>query len=142
YKVLAEWKGKPEAIAWLTKEVPPDKRLLLAATAFHDGEGDLLWDAIDQPGKTGQPDFIWLLRAGAAFKKTSDQADPHKNELTAYYSQPRPKDPIYSTGRCVLGLMPDDDLLRLVQDNKDLRTVAFFLGWKAEATNRFNDASD
>lgn len=72
YRYLKEWKGKDNALAWLTKAIPAQMLNPASMAIFREGQYDLLWDLIRNPEKGEHADFVWLMRAGIAYPSRPD----------------------------------------------------------------------
>src|SRR5207249_7625252 len=127
-------------LKWLQKAVPSNQIDVAAYQAFADGEFDVLWDLVRQPNQIDASGFLWLLRAAAAVK-LGLQNTPRWEGLMSYYRQPGPSY-YHVIGRHLLGLASEKEVLVLATDASRRCEISFYLGAKAQAEGRYEDASD
>jgi len=148
YDYLKAWQGKEKALEWLRTAVPPDMPLALDAVAMAAGgvagtgekRYELLWAFIPLKPQHFGADFIWLLRAAVA-ARLGLSTDPHRDELLKYFGRPA-VGPYHQIGRYLLGMISEAEVLSLATDGKKRCEVAYYLGVRAQAEGRYEDASD
>jgi len=166
YHCLKECKGKPDALDWLRKRVPPEMLNPLAMLAYTSGEYDPLWDIIGDPGKGRNADFVWVMRAAASERLGSDK-DPHRNALMAHYEKKdggimdtannmisgvtsrfsggsKENDDGYydQISRFLCGLTREEEILKLATDPHKRCEIAYYIAVRAQGEGRYSDASD
>ena len=140
YRYLKRWRGPAEALRWMRSAVPDEMREPAAMIFYREDEGSLLWELIGEPPHDDHGRFVWLMRAAAAVD-AGLATDPHRAELMAYYGQSG-KDPYFVMGRHLVGLATEEEMLDLA-DAPDRRCeVAYYLGVRARAEGRYEDASE
>jgi len=141
YGYLKAARGKNAAIDWLRQTVPHEKVTEAAYLAFENGDYEVLWELVQDPSATDPSGFLWLLRAAVSLKLGQHQT-PRKEELVNHYQQADPQQHYHLIGRYLLGLASERDVLPLATDAAHRCQIAFFLGWKAHAEGRYEEASD
>jgi hypothetical protein len=167
YQYLKAWKGEESALNWLRSGIPGPFVNPSSMIFFEQKQYDLLWTLIKLPKGEGA-DFIWLLRA-AAYVKSKDKLESRKSELIQYYSS-RNSGLIGSSyiepiarfcrwfrfqncssnitsyydriGMYLMGITNEREALELASSEKQKCEVTFYLGLKADAEGRFEDATD
>lgn len=155
YRYLKQWRGAPTALAWVRKAIPPQFLPFSTMISFDEGQYELLWDLIGDPGKDEGGDFVWLLRAAASVKLGAGK-DPHRAELLNHYDPGRrgwlqriwysvyspPHSYYHTIGRYLLGLTTERKTLALATDPKKRCEIAYYIGLRAEGEGRYAEASD
>jgi tetratricopeptide (TPR) repeat protein len=137
YRFLKAARGKPAALNWLGKRVPADARDTAVLVAYDQGENDLVWELIPEPaGK--QADYIWQLRAAACVK--TGCKDPWRGMLIRHYRQPSGPQP--AVGPYLVGLVDEATFLSQAKDPGQRSLAAYYVGLRAEAEGRWEEASD
>jgi hypothetical protein len=140
YRYLKGWQGKEAALGWLRKAIPPQMLNFSSMLFYQFKEFDLLWDFIEKPVEDGSAVAVWLVRAAASVK-LGQEDDPHREELIKYFEEN--KDDGYAMmGRYLIGLISEDELLSLASNSKRRCEIPYFLGVRAQAEGRYEDASD
>ncbi len=140
YRYLKAIQGKNLAIETLKKRIPPQMLGFSSMVFFDFNEDDLLWDFIENPAITDGPDFVWLMRA-ASVVRTGMEKNSHWQELIDYYDDA--KDGHYDViGKYLVGLVSEDEAIALMKDPKKVCEVAYYLGLRAEAEGRYEQASN
>ncbi|HEY9384093.1 MAG TPA: hypothetical protein VIP80_11335 [Gemmatimonadales bacterium] len=140
YKFLKRWRGPAEALQWMRGAVPPELREPASMIFYREGEGGLLWELIGEPQTGDHGRFVWLMRAAAAVD-SGLAGDPHRAQFLAYYGQAG-KDAYFVMGRYLLGLATEAEMLGLAKTPDRRCEVAYYLGVRARAEGRYEDASD
>ncbi len=139
YSCLKELKGEEEAFQWLKNQVP--LQMLNPSSMFIFGIGDyeLLWSLIAKPNPDDGVDFVWLLRTAAWLR--SGQKEEHHKELIQYY-QSHNKTIYDKIARYLLNLEHEESIIGLIDNDKKLCEISYYLGLKAQTNGDFNKASD
>lgn len=129
------------ARAWLETAVPSERRASLASVAMGARAYELLFTLVPAPaGKAPEDDAVWLTRAAAALELKA-LPEEHRGALAKRFERVQGSS-LHVLGRHLLGLADEGTVLRQVgQDPKRACEVAFYLGKKAEAERRLEDAS-
>jgi tetratricopeptide (TPR) repeat protein len=140
YAHLKRWKSEADAVAWLRTRVPQQALAPLSMFAFRSGADPVLWDVIPSyEGASEQEDYVWLMRAAASLR--SHDADPARQAaLRKRFEVDRPGF-YHQLGRYLLGLIPEPSVIAAATTPKSRQEMTFFLGLKAQAEDRFADAS-
>ena len=139
YQNLLEVKGQPAALAWLRSRIPPDSLNRASMVIFEVGRHELLWDLIERPDGN-MADFVWLMRASAAVRVGVGN-DPNRARLFEYYNRSLPGH-YHVIGRFLLGLATEREVLDQATDASRRCEIAYFIGVRAQADGRYEDASD
>jgi hypothetical protein len=143
YGILRDSKGEQAARAWLAPRVGGAPRWLVAAEAIEARDDELVWDFGPAPtGKNDRDDdFTWLARAAAVVRQGTG-GDPHLDELRAHYAPETGASYYHVLGRHVLGLVDEATAAGVADDAKKSCEASFYMGVRAMADGRFDDASD
>jgi hypothetical protein len=138
---LEKARGRPEAIAWLQKAVPPSQRDGELEGFFDQKAFALLWDAIPPDEESRLAAWIWLLRTGAVI------ADPavgaaHREGVLAHFRDPMPREPSRVLARYLLRLEDRNAAVAAATAPADRCNAAYFLGLDQVAAGRYAEASD
>lgn len=139
YRYLKPLKGRKFAVEWLRRNIPPDMLNHACIPFYHENELDLLWDIIQDPDERADADCVWLMRAAASVRLGPD--DPHRKALMRYFSKPG-SGHYHALGQYLMGIMSEEDILALATNPKKRCEIAYFLGLRAHAEGRYEDASD
>ncbi|WP_434383030.1 hypothetical protein [Melittangium boletus] len=132
-------KSEPEALAWLKSAVPERMREPMSMFAFAEQEDAVLWDVVPVSDATGETaDYVWLMRA-AASTRSHDTTPARQQALTQRFSADRPGF-YHQLGRHLLGQVPEEAARAAATTPKNREELPFFLGLKAQADGRFEDA--
>jgi hypothetical protein len=140
YKHLAAWKSEPEAREWLRERVPPQMLEPLSMIAFGEGADVLLWELV--PGverKDEYADFVWLMRLASRLR-AGEQDEARLTLLRGRFQEDRPGF-YHQVGRYLLGMRTEDEALTLANSPKQQLELPFYLGLRAQAEQRYEDAS-
>ncbi|HEV8196602.1 MAG TPA: hypothetical protein VGP87_08175, partial [Gemmatimonadales bacterium] len=140
YGYLKRWRGPKEALRWIRGAVPPELRQPASMLFYREDEGGLLWDMIGEAGSDNNGRFVWLMRAAAAVA-AGLPTDPHRAQLMAYYDKAG-KNPYFIMGRYLLGLASEAQMLALATTPDHRCEVAYYLGARAKAEGRYEDATE
>ncbi|WP_143195273.1 lipopolysaccharide assembly protein LapB [Archangium sp. Cb G35] len=139
YGYLKEWKSEEDAVKWLRTRVPKNLLEPLSMFAFQNKENAVLWDVIPLTESTGDnADYVWLMRA-AASTRARDEDAAHQAALRKRFEADRPGF-YHQVGRHLLGLIPEQAVLAAAATSKSRQELPFFLGLKARAEGRYEDA--
>ena len=141
YRNLADMKGKPEALAWLNKQIPPNMRNAASMIIFKAKAYELLWDLIPDPAAGQHSDFVWLMRA-CAYIAGAKLSDAQLKELLAYYDSIGSKSYYDRIGLYLLGKTDEKELLKLVKSPNQRCEIAYYMGFRALAGGQLELASD
>lgn len=139
YTYLRAWKGKPFALEWLRKKIPPHMLNAGSVVIYHQEELDLLWDLYRDPVQGEYADSVWLLRAAASTRLGPN--DPHRETLIRHYSKSG-RGHYNALGRYLMGLATEQEVLSLATNAKRRCEIAYFVGSRAVGEGRYEDASD
>jgi hypothetical protein len=141
YHDLKQLQGQSVALAWLQNKIPP-KMLNFASMVFYDeSRFELLWTLVKDPapGEEGA-DMVWLLRA-ASVVRSGRENNPHWKDVVEHYKNS--EETYYDfTGRYLVGLATEEELMALATDPKKVCELSYYIGLKAQAEGRYEDASD
>jgi len=140
YKYLKRLRSPKEALLWMRGAVPAELRQPASMIYYREGEGDLTWELIGEPASDEHGRFVWLMRAAAAVA-AGLATDPHRDRLMAYYGQAG-KDDYFVMGRYLLGLASEAQMLALAKSPDRRCEVAYYLGARAKAERRYEDAAE
>ena len=144
YGHLKKWRGEEAALAWLREQTAPYMATqsvgLTLTLVYQEQHFELLWNYAGDPGHSAVADFIWLLRAAASLK--SGATEQQHRELFNHYASLHSANAYQVMGRYLLGLATQDELLFHAKTAKRRCEIAYYLGVKAEADGRFEEASD
>ncbi|OJH38630.1 tetratricopeptide repeat protein [Cystobacter ferrugineus] len=136
---MKQLKGEPAALDWLRATVPEGMREPLSMFAFADREDAVLWEVIPLADGTEETtDYVWLMRAAASLR-AHDTAEAHQRALSQRFSVDRPGF-YHQLGRHLLGLLPEEAAIAAAATPKSQQELPFFLGLKAQAEGRHEDA--
>ena len=140
YQVLKDWKGKPEALAWLKSRIPAPM-LNPASMIFHDlGQDDLLWEVIDHPEAGPHPEWVWLVRAASAVRWGATSPE-RRRALEAYFGTPR-DDQADVLANFLLGKGSEDAVWRRAADARRRAEAAYVVGVRRLCDGAYREASD
>jgi hypothetical protein len=108
--------------------------------ALYTKNDELLWDVIVTPSPKDHPEWVWLFRA-VAFALRGSDADPHREELLAYYGTDN-RDEYHIKGRYLVGLGSEAEMFALAATSSTRSEIAYYLGARAEREKRFRDACE
>lgn len=141
YRNLKIYQGDTVALAWLQNLIPAGDRNFAGMAFYDQGRFELLWDVVKDPESGGHgPDFVWLMRA-AAVVRSGMEKNPHWNEVVEHYKETN-KSYYDVTGRFLVGLAKQDEVLALATDPKKVCELSYYIGLKAQAYGRYEEASD
>ncbi len=141
YRNLKVYRGDTVALAWLQNLIPAGDRNFAGMAFYDQGRFELLWDVVKDPESGGHgPDFVWLMRA-AAVVRSGMEKNPHWNEVVEHYKETN-KSYYDVTGRFLVGLAKQDEVLALATDPKKVCELSYYIGLKAQAYGRYEEASD
>jgi tetratricopeptide (TPR) repeat protein len=136
---MKQLKGEQAALDWLRATVPERMREPLSMFAFADREDAVLWEAIPlSDGTDENTDYVWLMRAAASLR-TQARTEAHQRALDQRFSVDRPGY-YHQLGRHLLGLIPQEAAIAAATTPKSREELPFFLGLKAQAEGRYEDA--
>jgi len=139
YDMAVRARGREEALAWLQGRLPAALRNRASMFMFSEGHDGLLWDLLTEPAPNDHPEAVWLMRAASAVR-TGLADHPHREELLAYYREPR-SDRVHPIGRFLMDLDDGGALMKTSVSSDRLCENAFYLGIKAEADGDLTDAA-
>ncbi len=139
YDYLLKIKNQKEALDWICAKIPAPQRNPYSISALQRGEYSLLWDFVQQPNPNDHVNVVWLFRAVAFVKQKGN--DSHSAQLLQYYNQPS-QDFIHQLGRYLMGLTSETELLQTAITPSFKCQASYYIGVKAHAEGRYDDASD
>lgn len=140
YLYRRAWKGQDDALRWLQGRIPPQMHNPAGMIAYAEGLDELLWDLVREPEKGQHADAVWLYRA-AAFVRGGAAEPRHREALETYYAR-APRSLYDTAGAYLLGKVPASQLVALVGTDNQRAEVAYYLGLRALAEGRLEEASD
>ena len=137
YGYLRQARNATEALSYIRQAISPIRFAPAAMMAYYNGEYDLLWTLIDRPEATGDPDYVWLMRAAAHAQRpvTGQRLATLRQHYAADRSQK-----YHTIGRFLMGLGTRDAVLGFATDASARCQVAYYIGLQAQAAGRFLDA--
>ena len=139
YRLLVEDRGEALALEWLEKQIPLTSRVLGSMMFWDQQEHALQWSMIRSPPPEGPlGDSVWLYRAAAVGRGYK----PGKAALEALADHfDDTGDTIYHLlGRYLMGHEELQDVLQEAKAPDSATEVAYWVGVKAEADGRLEDA--
>ena len=137
-RYLRESRGESASIDWLRRHISPGVNDGTSMMLYQESAFDELW-TLDTPG-TGHSPFTWLMRA-AAVASSPAVAAKRRSELLRYY-EIAGNDPYDVMGRHLMGLVPAEQVLALATTPDRRCETAYYLGVRAKAEGRLDEASD
>lgn len=137
YGHLAEAEGEVRANAWYRSRMSPGIATAASMFMFSEGQPDLLWSAIPDPGATSDAPWVWLMRAAAFTRWGGDEQQ--RNRLLDHFAD-EVENPYHRIGRYLMGLDSEADVLAVATGPDRLCEVAYYVALKAEAEGRMEDA--
>lgn len=141
FGMLEELRGREAALEWLKGRMNYSQRNRFSLALFAHKHYALLWDYIQEPDPNQYPEMVWLLRAVAALKEGLAQ-HPHRDQLLAYYQDQGHASWYDQIGRHMLDMISQDDIIAIAGNHKQAIELGFYLGFKAEAEGRLDEAED
>ena len=138
---LEKARGRPEAIAWLQKAVPPSQRDGELEGFFDQKAFALLWDAVPPDEESRLNPWIWLLRTGAVIADPATGA-AHREEVLAHFRDPMPRESSRVLARYLLRLEDRSAALAAATAPADRCNAAYFLGLDQIVAGSYSEASD
>ncbi len=141
YKYLRESKGKEEALVWARSVQIQQKYSDLSLVMFDYNEHELMWELIQDPEQTPEPNVVWLMRAASSVRPGSG-LNYNRDQLLQHY-QTTVEDFYHKLGRYLLGLSDEQDILKDAENDLKKRSLAAFMfGLKAQSNGNYSDAVD
>lgn len=141
YGYLVAWRGdRSEALRWIRAKIPSNRVNPSSLLMFWRQQYDLLWDAIAHPEAARYSEVVWLMRA-AAFVRTGQLAPARRSVLYEHY-RGQISDDYFMMGRYLLGLEDEQAMFALATSPDRRCEIAFYIGLKAQAEGRYEEASD
>ncbi len=138
YSHLKAYGGKAKAAAWIRSHIPQAMYNPLAMMAYDQEEFDLPWELIDNRPQGKYTEFAWLMRAASWVRSPSQGNRLHM--LLHYYSRDS-KDYYYVTGKYLVGLTSQKNVLALMINEKRRCEIAYYIGLRAQATGNYRVAA-
>jgi tetratricopeptide (TPR) repeat protein len=138
YDYLERWKGTTEATAWLRDAVPSQIVDPASMFIYPEHNLELLWTLTSSPSRGEPREFVYLMRAAAALKSPAIRK-AHQQDLADHYNASGSGD-YYPIGRVVMGLADESSLAPFITSPKRRCEIAYYLGAKAQADGRKDDA--
>jgi Tfp pilus assembly protein PilF len=154
YKVLRDWQGEEEALAYLHKAVPLKLREPLTMVLYSQGIFDVILTELNNPKAYSKAhrEFYWLQRliAWLALEKNPSELE---TEIMSHYKESwqnklgsklkkGPYDYYNDIGRYLLGMVSRDELLSQVRTAKQRCEFAYYIGLSERLKADFSDASN
>lgn len=140
YDSLRAWRGQDEALRWLEAQIPAKMLNPTSMIAYAEGHDELLWDLVREPEKGQHADAVWLYRAAAFVRGGATQAT-HAEALAAYHAR-APRSLYDTAGAYLLGKVSAEKLVAMISNDNQRAEVAYYLGLRAFADGRLEEASD
>ncbi len=146
YMSLFQWKGKQEALLWLSRTLPPGLNMPFTTIGMENRLPSLLWESVGVPPADHLGDYIWLMRAGLG--KILDPSAPDVGATLpfaeAHFKQqgaPAQGVDNHRLAEIVMDRRPASDVL-VAQSEPKIKAIAYFLGLKAQLNGLLAEASD
>jgi tetratricopeptide (TPR) repeat protein len=154
YKVLRDWQGEEEALAYLHKAVPPKLREPLTIVLYSQGIFDVILTELNNPKAYSKAhrEFYWLQRliAWLALEKNPSELE---TEIMSHYKESwqnklgrklkrGPHEYYYDIGRYLLGMLSRDELLSQVRTAKQRCEFVYYIGLSERLKADFPDAAN
>lgn len=153
YKYLRAARGEQEAFDWLQGAIPAEMRTGAAMMMYGEGEYHLLWELMREPEEGPFRTYAWMLRAAAALERPGDMSATERRRLEEHYARGLISrafgrvqrlvgagDRYDVLGHYLMGRESEGAVLALPGDPGDRCEVAYYLGLKARAEGRGEDA--
>lgn len=136
FKYLKEFVPKEEAMRWLKKVIHPGHFEFSSMFLFGQKDYESIWSFVRSPDAFG-----WTLRAASTLKYDGI-SDRDRRKLYQYFALPGLDKIDGSIGKYFLDLVTEEQLLLLAENDENRCVIAYFIGFRAEAEGRYEDASD
>lgn len=125
YTYKKEWQGEKEALNWIEKIVPPNRRLDLSSYALYTDNHELLWGFVPNGSET---ELLWVRRAASVLG--SSHPEKWKASAVRKYFSPQPGSKLMMLGRYLTDLMTEDAFTSQSMSQEELSVAAFYTGYK------------
>ena len=140
YRYLRSQGDRDAALQWLRPKIPRVSQAALSFEIFTEGDDELLWDLITRPDVDRYAESIWLTRA-AAYVRAPNPRPAWRRSLLAHYARAGGDD-YFLMGRYLMDLVGEETLFSIATTPERRCEVAYYLGVKAQAEGRYEDAHD
>ncbi len=149
YSQLELYKGEKEAAQWLNSQAYPRKEAFFSVVAYRERAYGILWNVIS-PSQTNNPTLVWLMRATHLLTEKGKN-DNRWKMLRDYYASAEAEKYVkehpqtrasFEIGRYLVDLTSIQQALSAIKDQKTFIKAAYFLGCKASANLKFEEAAD
>jgi tetratricopeptide (TPR) repeat protein len=152
YRYLRSVKGEAAAFEWLSAAIPQHSRTGASFAMYGDGEPQLLWSLIADPEAGESNAYTWMLRAAAAAEHPESINAVQRRQILQRFAGVRAmltrgvrrflgaEDRYEVLGRFLVGLESEEAVFRLMEEPGDRCEAAYYLGVKAAADGRQDDA--
>ncbi len=142
YGLMRKYRGAEDSLRWISERFPAELRRRAGQLEYFSyGTYNLLWELSPEYSPGVERDFHWLLKA-ASVLVDPDIARVHKPGVEDYYRTAKGASYYHETGRYLAGLIPEAQVVGLMDTPKKRCELAYYLGLKAEAEGRYEEASD
>lgn len=136
YKYLKEFETAENSLEWLKQALPQQGSDPVIMIASGHDQHDLVWDFVPKPTA-----YTWALRAGSTLVLKNISRNNRK-ALKDHYNQSNVDNHYFPVGKFFLGQITENELLKYAKNTKQRCEYAYFIGFKAQAEGRYEDASD
>ncbi|MCZ6856559.1 MAG: hypothetical protein O7F70_01035 [Gemmatimonadetes bacterium] len=140
YRYLGSQGDRDAALRWLRPKLPNVSKAALGFEIFSEGDDELLWDLITRPDVDRYAESIWLTRA-AAYVRAPSPRPAWRRSLAAHYARGGDDD-YFLMGRYLMDLVGEETMFSIATTPQRRCEVAYYLGIKAQAEGRYEDAHD
>jgi tetratricopeptide (TPR) repeat protein len=150
YNILRKWKGEDEALKYLHHSVPQQMRGPLTMVLFKEGLFDLILAQLKDP-KTYPPEhreFVWLQKLIAWLALDKKPADLERKMVSHYEENLFTKltrrnqfDYYHATGRYLLGMISQEELLGSIKTPKQRCEFAYYIGLSERLKSNYPEAA-
>jgi tetratricopeptide (TPR) repeat protein len=166
YRLLVRWKGQRAASEYLRRKVPASSKGPFMSVLYKRGMFDTLLREMGHPHdySTTDEEFVWLQqlivwlaldrkpaelgeRLFAHYRTESTLFQNVKGRVSSLFQKQSVKtrtdsaEGYFFIGRFLLGLIPRDDLLKVIQSRKQRCEFAYYIGLAERLRGNFDEAT-